>query len=88
MPDYDRNESVDSVRRLSIMKEASEAYALDHFTPDSGASADAKAICTTVLIAADILRRTIIAAYDDIDSRLSSVESSVDDVESAVKHSS
>ena len=66
MPTYDRNESIDDIRNYRIGSSTGEQYLGDHFCPDTNTSTDAKAICTTILIAADIIRRSIIASHDSL----------------------
>jgi hypothetical protein len=68
MPHYDAAETIEEIRALNVFQEAGTKYNECHFTPDSAVSADAKAICSTIMIAADIIRRSIVAAHDSLKS--------------------
>jgi hypothetical protein len=56
-------ETLDDLRNLDIFREASDQYSAMS-TLDRNTNAEAQAICRAILIAADVLRRTIIATHD------------------------
>jgi len=57
-------ETLDELRTLDIFREASDRYGAARQGADCGLSHETQAICHALLVAADVLRRTIIATYD------------------------
>jgi hypothetical protein len=57
-------ETLDELRTLDIFREASDRYGAARQGADRGLSQETQAICHALLVAADVLRRTIIATHD------------------------
>ena len=57
-------ETLDELRTLDIFREASDRHSGVAQRSDGGLSQETQAICHALLVAADVVRRTIIATYD------------------------